>query len=82
MPSQVARHLKPTVAANIKHARAQAGLTQAELARRVERDVINVSRWERGRVMPSLESLIALASVLGVSVEWFYAARDVQEPAA
>lgn len=39
------------------------GLTQAELGERLGVDKLSVSRWERGAVRPSAESLAALEAV-------------------
>jgi hypothetical protein len=39
------------------------GLTQQELAERLGVDKMSVSRWERGQVRPSAESLAALEAV-------------------
>lgn len=76
MPSQAARQIKPTVAANIKAARVKAGLTQRQLGALVnDVDAMAVSRWERGYVMPSVDNLMALAAALGRDPSWFYAAH-------
>lgn len=39
-------------------------------------DAMKVSRWERGEHLPSGESLVALADVLGVDVAWFYGREE------
>lgn len=41
------------------------GLTQKQLAERLEADVMTVSRWELGRVAISTDALAALAEALG-----------------
>jgi transcriptional regulator with XRE-family HTH domain len=54
----------------LKEARLRAGLTQAELARRVKRSQSQIARWERGDVKPSLETLRALIRACGLEL-WF-----------
>lgn len=41
------------------------GLTQKQLAERLESDVMTVSRWELGKVAISTDALAALAEALG-----------------
>lgn len=42
----------------IKEARLRAGLTQTELAERLGKAQSEVGRWERGEVVPSVETLL------------------------
>lgn len=35
-----------------------------------------ISRWERGRVTPSVVNLESLANALGVTVGWLYTDHD------
>lgn len=53
-----------SIAANIKAARAQAGLTQRALAELVGVDTMAVSRWERGLHRPSPRLERRLAGIL------------------
>lgn len=76
MPSQVPAHLKVTVGRRIRVARGALGLTQKDLAFRVGIDPMSVSRWERGRVLPSLSSLAMVAEALERDVDWFYTERE------
>lgn len=48
----------------LKTLRAGAGLTQAELARRMSVDVSTVSRWERGESKISQSTEIAIRAVI------------------
>ena len=43
-------------------------MTQAQLADRIGRSVSEVSRWERGIALPSLDVLYRLCHVLGVAL--------------
>lgn len=54
----------------LREARLRAGLTQAELARRVKRSQSQIARWERGDVKPSLETLRELIRACGLEL-WF-----------
>lgn len=46
-------------------ARAVAGLTQAELASRIGSSQPTIARWESGRQLPSVRSLLRLAEATG-----------------
>jgi transcriptional regulator with XRE-family HTH domain len=54
----------------IKAARDQAGLQQAELARRCEVIPTTVWRWEVGRAEPSLSMLRTIARETGTDLGW------------
>ena len=49
--------------------RRAAGLTQWEVAKRVDTRTPQVSAWERGAVTPSTKFLRPLATLLGVSLD-------------
>jgi transcriptional regulator with XRE-family HTH domain len=79
MPSQAPRHIKSIVAQNIRAARDSRGLTQRQLGALVnDMDGLAVSRWERGKVHPSLDSLTTLARVFDVDIAWFYTEHEEQ----
>jgi transcriptional regulator with XRE-family HTH domain len=54
----------------IREARRRAGLTQAELGRRVGRPQSAIARWERGRVEPSLETLRDIIRACGLELSF------------
>ena len=54
------------VADTIRHHRALAGLTQAQLAERIGGSEIGVRTWERAASSPSLETFLLLADAFGV----------------
>jgi transcriptional regulator with XRE-family HTH domain len=60
------------VGARIRRARLRKGLTQTELARRIDTADAQISRWENGRAFPSLGTLEAIADALDVSIESFF----------
>ncbi len=54
----------------IREARLRAGLTQAELGRRLNRAQSAIARWESGRVEPSLETLRAVIRACGLELSF------------
>lgn len=60
----------------IREARKRAGLTQAELGRRVGKPQSVISRWERGEVLPNLETLRDLIRACGLELTFEIADRD------
>jgi transcriptional regulator with XRE-family HTH domain len=54
----------------------RAGLTQAELGRRVNRSQSQIARWERGDVKPSLETLRELIRACGLELTFGLANYD------
>jgi len=63
----MAEELKQHVAAAIRAARRAKGLTQEQLAGQVERTPESLSNIERGKALPSIDTLVALSVALGVS---------------
>lgn len=57
------------IARRIRQSRIQHGMTQQALAEAVNAAVETVSRWESGKLSPSLPMLYKLAKVLNVEVE-------------
>ena len=60
----------------LREARLRAGLTQAELGRRVGRPQSQIGRWERGAVKPSLETLRELIRACGLELTFGLANYD------
>lgn len=63
-------------AALIREARRRAGLTQKQLAERIETTQSAVARWERGRVEPSFETLRRIAGACGLDLQLSLRDRD------
>lgn len=60
-----------SVGANIRRMRIRAGLSQAELARRLDVSRASVANWETGMMCPRLKTVLALADVLGCKTDDF-----------
>jgi transcriptional regulator with XRE-family HTH domain len=60
----------------LREARKRAGLTQAELGRRVGKPQSSIARWERGDVKPSLETLRELIRACGLELTFAIANYD------
>jgi transcriptional regulator with XRE-family HTH domain len=60
----------------LREARLRAGLTQAELARRIGRSQSQIARWENGKVEPSLETLRRLVRACGLELTYGLANYD------
>ena len=54
----------------LAQARKAAGLTQADVAAKLNVSRRAVSRWESGQSKPSTEKLLALAKIYDVSLDW------------
>ena len=52
----------------LREKRKGAGLTQQNVADALGKNVMQVTRWERGTRVPSVRSRVALAEVLGCPV--------------
>jgi transcriptional regulator with XRE-family HTH domain len=61
------------LAAALIRARADAGLTQAQLAERMGTKQEVVARWEGGKVMPSTRTLARLAKATGTTLRISFA---------
>ena len=59
---------------NIKKLRIETGLTQEELAGRLDVCQQAVAKWENGISTPRIEKLIELAKLLGCSIDDLFAA--------
>lgn len=53
----------------IKELRKEAGWSQSELAYKVGTDARQISRYENGRITPSLDALARIAETLNVSID-------------
>ncbi len=67
--------LKPAIAKNITALRKASGLTQAELAHRLNYTDKAVSKWERAESIPDIAVLKELAGMFGVTVDYMLEAE-------
>lgn len=56
-------------------ARAEAGLTQEELAHRIDRSVFSIGKYERGERSPSGPTLRLIAEATDKPIVWFFEER-------
>ena len=63
--------LETIVASNLAEFRRNAGLTQAELAEKINYSDKSISKWERGEALPDLKVLAQLAELYGVTINDF-----------
>lgn len=68
-------------AQNLRKAQAEAGLSNREVAQALEVSESLLGKWRRGAGKPDLGNAVALARLLGRSVEWFAQDHD-EEPVA
>jgi len=60
---------------NLREAREGCGLKKIEVAKKVNTTRSNLTRWEAGTI-PRIESLIALAELYGVSLDYLVTGVD------
>lgn len=68
-----------TIGERIKSARKQAGMTQQELAERLETSYTGISLWESDKRIPKRESLNRIAEVLNIPVAYFTECSSMSE---
>ena len=72
---------KPIVAENITKLRQQSGMTQAELAERLNYSDKAVSKWERGESLPDVSVLYEISRLFGVTVDDLITSADAPSAA-
>lgn len=68
------------IAARIRERREAAGLSQSELARRIDVDRQQVAAWESARNKPAEDSFLALARALNTSISFLFGETDHPGP--
>lgn len=61
---------KHAIGARIKHIREILGLTQRDFSRMVGRSNASISGYELGDSFPTIDVLVKIANLGGVSIEW------------
>lgn len=69
MPSKSHKKILSTIAANIKEIRVAKGMTQKQLADKLDKDKQAIQRLESGLINPRYLTLVEVAEGLGVSVD-------------
>lgn len=64
---------------NIKDIRTRKGLTQAEVASSLGVSSVVYSRYETGSRQPSIDILIQLADIFGVTVDYLLGRQDIED---
>ncbi|MBQ6628563.1 MAG: helix-turn-helix transcriptional regulator [Methanosphaera sp.] len=54
---------------NLKQLRLKKGLTQEELAKRLDKNYTTIGKWEKGIRSPILDDLIKLADIFGITID-------------
>src|SRR5437868_6800878 len=72
---------KRTLGRNIRQARCRMGLTQEQMAERIDMAPEVYGRMERGHIVPRLERFVAICRVLGESPDRLISRPDEQEAA-
>lgn len=71
--------IKSVIAKNIIQLRQASGMTQTQLAEKINYSDKAVSKWERGESMPDISVLKELADMFGVTLDWLV--TESHEPA-
>lgn len=61
--------MKNNFANNLKQLRIQAGLTQNQLAQKLNKDYSTIGKWELGQRSPIMEDVIKIADIFNISLE-------------
>ncbi|MFP2960571.1 helix-turn-helix domain-containing protein [Myxococcus sp. 1LA] len=73
--------LSQQIGTNVRAARHRAGLSQAQVAEAIHVPTLVFSRLERGRLLPSLPTLVGLCGVLRVTVDFILGGKALEVPA-
>jgi len=71
--------LKKAFGSRLREIRERRGLSQKQLAEMLKTDVMQISRYERGLGLPSLETCVELASILRISSDELLLGRETRE---
>lgn len=74
----ITKDVKPIIAENLTALRKKKGITQAELAARLDYSDKAVSRWEHGETLPDINVLCELCDFYGVTLDILVKKGDVQ----
>ena len=54
---------------NLRHLRIQSGMTQEELAKKLDKDYSTIGKWELGQRSPIMTDVIRVAELFDISLE-------------
>ena len=66
----------------LRTTRQERGLSQKDLAEMIATTVMQISRYERGQILPAFETAVALAEALHISADALLMGRDQGQSAA
>jgi len=66
------KNIREIISENIIALRKKAGLTQVELAKKLNFSDKAVSRWEKGEVVPEVETIESIANVFNVPITYMF----------
>ena len=72
-------NLKQVFQNRLIEAMEEAGMTQAELARRAECGIENIHYYVHGRMVPNFYRAYAIANALGVDLYWLMGVKEDKE---
>jgi len=72
--------LRTILAKNMTYLRTNAGMTQAELAARLNYSDKSISKWERGDGIPDVAVLVQLAGIYHVTLDWLVTEHTKHKP--
>jgi transcriptional regulator with XRE-family HTH domain len=75
-PKKKASMLANEFGKRLRSIREERGLTQRELAQRIETQIPQISRYESGASMPNAETLVSIAEVLHVRLDFLLLGED------
>ena len=73
------KEIETTIASNIIELRTRAGMTQLELAEKLNYSDKSVSKWERAEALPDVIVLRNIADIFGVTVDYLVRPHDPDE---
>lgn len=73
------KDVKPIVAENLAALRKKRGMTQAELAERLDYSDKAISRWEHGDTLPDMNVLCELCEFYGITLDYLTEKHDAEE---
>lgn len=68
-------------ATNLKHLRIQSGMTQEELAKKMDKDYSTIGKWELGQRSPIMTDVIKIADIFQVSLEKLFGSSMIYDNA-